>query len=167
MFFDPNELLNATARASKGKLSIAGRNVRTTARRSMRKPRQKRLGDLTKEERRQWRIAVSMWERGGKQGPRPRRPSMPSKPGTPPRVKRGDLKKHLYYIFDKSTKSVVIGPAKYSPATGAPKTLEFGGRSQVSNGRGMAKVAKRPYMRPALKKEKPKLAALWRGAIKK
>lgn len=60
-----------------------------------------------------------------------------SSPGQPPSSKTGILKKYLFFGYDRSTESVVIGPAKvnqlafYSRGSvsedGAPATLEYGG----------------------------------------
>lgn len=54
-----------------------------------------------------------------------------SKPGEPPRMRTGLLKKFLFYGYDASSDSVVIGPAAISGGTDAPHVLEFGGASKI------------------------------------
>lgn len=60
-----------------------------------------------------------------------------SKPGSPPKSHTGILKRFLYFVYDKNSSSVLIGPAKTNqvffkgigqPATGTvPSVLEYGG----------------------------------------
>lgn len=74
--------------------------------------------------------------------------------GTAPRVHRGDLKSRNYFGYDPSTKSVVIGPAKYRAGT-VPLLMEIGGTGNVtSNGKvKSARYAPHPFMGPALAAE--------------
>jgi hypothetical protein len=68
----------------------------------------------------------------------------------------------------------VIGPQRLNMTNGdAPPSLEYGGRSRVtSGGRRKKHVVKvvtirpRPFMGPALMKEKPKLPAMWANSVK-
>ena len=73
----------------------------------------------------------------------------PSKPGQPPKVRRGQIKRFLFYVFDEPTESVVIGPTYLASkkSTTVPAMLEY----------GKGKLAKRPFMQPAYKKNIPKL----------
>lgn len=93
-----------------------------------------------------------------------------SKPGQPPFSRSGLLKKFIYFAYDPSHKSVVIGPEKLNGKNkgDAPSLLEYGGTTTLTSfGRKRtARFAARPYMRPAFEKEKPKLPALWRDSIK-
>lgn len=52
-----------------------------------------------------------------------------SKPGEAPRVRKGQLKDLLFFAWDPSTKSLVVGPAKFPGAKGknVPSVLERGG----------------------------------------
>jgi hypothetical protein len=61
----------------------------------------------------------------------------PSKPGQPPRAVREHplVRRHLYYHYDPSSRSAVIGPARLAIDTGAPHTLEFGGSALIRNSR--------------------------------
>lgn len=117
----------------------------------------------------------------------------PSKPGQPPTNQTGLLREFIFFQYDPSTRSVVIGPAK-SPSKKMggrpiPSILEFGGQvavveQQLSGGlwvrgghpmfkRGsgrpertrMATIAPRPYMQPALEKNRDKIAKFWQNAL--
>ena len=102
-----------------------------------------------------------------------RRRKKAAPPGKPPSSHTGLLKKFIFFGYDASRKSVVIGPAKLSGKSDSiPRTLEMGGRSvtEVSKkGKSRKKkvaIAARPYMGPAFEKEKPQLPALWRDSIR-
>lgn len=110
----------------------------------------------------------------------------PSKPGTPPKSHTGILKKFIYFVWDPSARSVVIGPARLNGAGKgeAPSLLEHGGTRAVRrtktirSGKGRKaterKVQKnerltyaaRPYMGPAYAKERPQLDSLWQNSLK-
>jgi hypothetical protein len=55
----------------------------------------------------------------------------------------------------------------------APSVLEYGGNTVVFRRRGgkltsqKVRIAPRPYMAPALEKERPKLPLLWRNSVRK
>ena len=51
----------------------------------------------------------------------------PSRPGTPPNAHVGTLRRLLFFSFDRSTKSVVVGPYALPGRGFAPRALEFGG----------------------------------------
>lgn len=96
-----------------------------------------------------------------------------SAPGQPPFSKTGLLKKFLFFGFDPSTRSVVIGPAKLNSGTNAPEVLEYGGTTTITDrvkGKKIqrrVRIEARPYMGPAYVKEKPKLSPLWANSVKK
>lgn len=165
LFFDSDKVKSLTDAATRRNLGKSGGEVRKIARRSMRKARMKSRGDMTEREIRVFDLRVAQWKLT-KQGPRPKRPLAASKPGEPPRVRRGDIKQQLFYVYDPSSKSVVVGPAKLSRATGAPATLEFGGSTRGSFGKTVT-VAKRPYMQPALAVARPKMSELWKNSVRK
>ena len=85
-----------------------------------------------------------------------------SAPGKPPHSHEGSLRRLLFFGYDRKSESVVIGPVgfKRSPA---PQALEHGGVSRIHRRRkgrlvkAKARIAKRPYMGPALAKERPQL----------
>ncbi len=96
-----------------------------------------------------------------------------SKPGEPPMSHTGLLRDNLFFAFDPSAKSVVVGPAKLNGGSGAPSTLEFGGTAKVTRyakGKRETKtvqIAARPYMRPALEREQSKLPEQLRNSVSK
>jgi hypothetical protein len=118
-----------------------------------------------------------------------------SAPGQPPRVILGQVKDFLYFVYDPTTKTVVVGPIKLGDKSEALPTLERGGEMKVSgllDSRGrfvplrflpavsrqkllqsgklttrFAKVAARPFMIPALEKAKPYLAGMYKDTVKK
>ncbi len=166
VFFDRPAVMNAMERATFRVFSRFGAFVRRTARKSLRKPRQKRIGELTRKERQRFRIQQRLYK-AGKRRRKPRRPLAPSEPGKPPRNRTDVLKKFIYFSFDKTRQSVVIGPAAMGPRTA--DVLEYGGTVTITTGpnRGKRKhVAARPFMWPAYEEEEPKLDAMWRDSIR-
>lgn len=157
-FFDSEITKDLDDDARRG-LARFGGLIRTTARRSMRKPRQKKLSEMTSKERQEFHIRSSIAKKMGEK--KPRRPNMPSAPGEPPRVIGGQVKKFLYFGYDKKERSVVVGPAKINSPTGAPETLEKGGT--VNTRAGRVKISKRPYMLPAHQEHISKLPSLITG----
>lgn len=113
-----------------------------------------------------------------------------SAPGNPPFVREPEslLRKFVFFSYDRSTGSIIIGPARTNKPTGAPEVLEFGGtvrfrtfqpgrvriRSDGSTwqtqGRWVKKtrsMAARPFMRPAFGKGLAGLRQQWQDALKK
>ena len=101
---------------------------------------------------------------------RKRRASAPA--GKPPHSHEGSLRRLILFGYDKAADSVVVGPVGFKKST-APSVLEYGGDTVVLSRRGgrltsrKVKIAPRPYMAPALEKERPKLPILWRNSIRK
>jgi len=109
----------------------------------------------------------------------------PSAPGTPPRSRKGLLKKFLYYVYDPTTKGVIVGPALLSGrrSTIIPALHEHGGTARVTarevrwrteqgqrvkqttKRRVVARYPQRPYMRPALEKVMPRMPQFWRDVL--
>ena len=140
-------------------LAKFGAFTRRAARQSMKKARQKKLSEMTKEERQRFRIKLSIAKAAGDS--RPKRPAAPSEPGKPPKLKRGDIKRPLCFVYEPKERAVVIGPATMSEATGAPEALEKGGVAQTKTGR--VRIAQRPYMKPAFDQNITKLPRLIAG----
>jgi hypothetical protein len=96
-----------------------------------------------------------------------------SLPGPPPRSQTGLFKRFIFFGYDTSAQSVVVGPAKLGGVKGkdAPHALEYGGKTvlgpQTSGFSRSVTIAKRPYMGPSLNKNLPKLPAMWVNSIKK
>lgn len=112
-----------------------------------------------------------------------RKRKKPSPPGKPPSSHVGLLKQFLFFSYDRSTESVVVGPALITRPSGAPETLEYGGRATIERQRFVSgpkygnrvrrvkekhkvRISKRPFMRPALKAELPNFAGLWANSIR-
>lgn len=168
LFFDRAVVIKAMSKATLRALSKAGAFIRTRARSSMR--RRKRA----------------------------------STPGTPPSAHGGaQLKTLLFFSFDPSTKSVVVGPVPFARGE-APNLNEFGGQVQrkrsvvvrsgpprkasprqaaafkrkVRTGQVIPKALPRklvqqkatypprPFMAPALEKERHNLPARWKNSLK-
>lgn len=94
-----------------------------------------------------------------------------SQPGKPPTNRTGLLKKFIFFSWDATTQSVVIGPEKLSGVADGNtlRRLEFGGTgfiTEKSGRRRRVRYRARPTMEPALNAAKQKLPELWRGAVK-
>ncbi|WP_146510779.1 hypothetical protein [Thalassoglobus neptunius] len=145
-------------------LKRAGALIMTIARRSIRKPRRVRIGELTNNqiERHERRI-----RRAKREGfPRPKLPYKHADPGEPPRSATGFLKKFILYGYDKIEEWVVVGPLKSK--TGTVHLLEHGGTAQLPGFRGKIFTMDfkgNPFMRPAEEKARPKLPQLFQNAL--
>lgn len=93
-------------------------------------------------------------------------------PGAPPHSHEGSLRRLILFGYDRASDSVVVGPVGFK-GSAAPSALEHGGSTTVLRRRGgrltsrKVRIAPRPYMAPALEKERPRLPPLWRNSIKK
>ena len=136
-FFDSKTVRAKTDKATRRVLSKFGAFVRRTAKQSIRK--RKRV----------------------------------SQPGKPPSSHIGLLKKFIYFGFDVVRRSVVIGPVRLTQKGrgDAPSALEYGGTVTLEPRRRRdkkrrARIRPRPFMGPAMEKEKQQLPALWRDSVK-
>ncbi len=137
MFFDSKTVRRKTDKATRRVLSRFGAFVRQTAKRSIRKRKKT------------------------------------SEPGKPPSSHTGLLKKFIFFGFDVVRRSVVIGPVRLTQKgrSEAPAVLEYGGVVTMTARRREGKkrrahIRPRPFMGPAMKKEKPQLPGLWRDSVK-
>ncbi len=92
-----------------------------------------------------------------------------SPPGQPPGLWTGLLRKFVFFSYEPSKKSVVIGPTLINGRTGrVPEVLEYGGTEQIEiNGKRVAaRYAGRPYMHPALEIEQKRLPGLLEGSVR-
>jgi hypothetical protein len=102
-----------------------------------------------------------------------------SAPGSPPSSHTGLLKKFIFFGYEPSHRSVVIGPVRLSQKGRgeAPSLLEYGGSTKVEHrgpsatlrtGKRMkkARIRPRPFMGPAFEAEQPKLPAMWRDSLR-
>lgn len=136
LFFDRQVVLQAVDKAKREVLSKAGAFIRTAARTSIRK-------------------------RNGT-----------SRPGRPPYSHTGLLRRFILFGYDRSSDSVVVGPVGFGRSR-APNVLEFGGVTERPRWwrrrreqRRWVRVRARPFMGPALEKERDKLPALWAGSVR-
>jgi len=89
-----------------------------------------------------------------------------SQPGNPPFSHTGTLKRFIFFGYDQSRRSVVIGPVIVPGKKGvAPSVLEYGGRINHPDG-FRADIKARPYMGPAFKREIENLPNIWLTIIK-
>ncbi len=102
---------------------------------------------------------------------KPNKAGDPSPEGQPPRAQTKTLKSSIIFAYDSTQRAVYIGPRILPGRIGkdAPEALEKGGTStaMTKRGRRRQRVAKRPFMVPALEKRLPELPLLWRNAIHK
>jgi hypothetical protein len=93
-----------------------------------------------------------------------------SEPGQPPSSHVGTLRNFIFFSFEPTNKSVVIGPTRTSGAGTAPEMLEHGGTSAFVPPRRRrpvtARYRPRPFMTPAFDEERKKLPALWRDSVR-
>lgn len=163
-FFDREAVISAMSDSTRSVLSKVGAFIRQRAKSSIRKARQKSLSEMTPDELLAYRIRVDRAKRDGE--PRPKRPLASSRPGEPPRSRLGYLRKYLFFAWDATTKSLVVGPARFNGAKGiAPTTLEYGGTVTIGNRR--VRIQPRPYMRPAFEAEQKQLPQRWAEAAAK
>lgn len=118
-----------------------------------------------------------------------RRRKRPSEPGQPPSVHSGELREYLFFAWDASSRSVVVGPAGFKNSD-VPNLQEFGGVRTNQRERTIRVVApgqgprgrrteartlragepivypKRPYMAPALEKELSRVPSLFQNAVR-
>jgi len=96
-----------------------------------------------------------------------------SNPGDPPSSHVGLYKRNIFFAYDRSERSVFIGPVLLREGSTVPSALEHGGMSFVIEPRlGIKRrrqitVAARPHMRPAFEAELPKAAGLWKNQVKR
>lgn len=136
LFFDRQVVLRAVGKAKREVLSKAGAFIRQTARTSIRR----RKGT--------------------------------SRPGRPPYSHTGLLRRWILFGYDRRSDSVVVGPVGFKRSK-APNVLEFGGvtnrprwwRRKRKLSRKL-RVRARPFMGPALEKERDKLPAMWAGSVR-
>lgn len=166
LFFDKKAVTSSVDKATRRVLSKFGAFTRRTAKKSIKKARQKKLSEMTPTEVSSYRKRQAI---GKRKGFKVKRPLAPSKKGGPSRARTGLVKKHIYFLFDPLKRSVVIGPARLSKSSDAPRVLEHGGTTTISSGKDKGKRIKidpRPTMQLAYREEQPKLAQLWKNSVR-
>lgn len=151
-FFNTEAVMARLGEAERIRLMRAGALVRKLAQQSIRP-----AVIINRKERRAAKKA-------GLKEPKPQYRA--SNPGEPPRSRRGDLKKFIFFGYeDASGPNVVIGPALLGGrASDVPHRLEFGGQFRERGGR-IVTVKKRPFMRPAFDKAVKIMPALFRDSF--
>ena len=105
--------------------------------------------------------------------------SKPSASGRPPKSRKGTLKQHIYFSYEPTKQSVVIGPQLLPRARKDNLImLEHGGRRQMAvPGRDphdrthivllrvTAHYPARPFMDPAFNKNLPRAASLYKNQL--
>jgi len=135
-FFDKPAIMKQMDVARRKALSKAGAFVRRDARQSIRKSRKS------------------------------------SEPGKPPRSHQGDLKRFLFFSYDPAAESVVVGPVRLTKIGAAPQVLEHGGSTTIRTGRRGRRgkravtMAARPFMGPALEKNKSKIPEAFLNSVR-
>jgi hypothetical protein len=91
-----------------------------------------------------------------------------SEPGQPPTNRTGLLKRNIFFVYEPTRSSVVIGPVLLNRSSGAPELLEHGGTViRRIGGRSVRMTYRpRPYMGPAYEAEQSKLDSLWRNSVR-
>ena len=99
-----------------------------------------------------------------------RRRKKVSPPGQPPSSHTGLIRRFIWFGYEPTSRSVVIGPVRLSQKGRgeAPELLEHGGATTLlrHGKRVRAHFRGRPFMGPAFTKEQPKLPALWRDSVR-
>jgi hypothetical protein len=94
-----------------------------------------------------------------------------SQAGQPPSSHVGTLKRLIFFAFEPP-KNVVIGPIEFDGRFEGAEALEYGGKSTIKTISKTGHKTKsitiqaRPFMGPAMEKEKPKLPGMWADSIK-
>ena len=82
----------------------------------------------------------------------------PSKVGKPPHTRRGKIRRAIVYAVSKDKLDAIIGPMASRVGT-AGEAHEFGGEYKGQQ------FPERPFMGPALEKERDRLPSYWRGTV--
>ena len=138
-FFDRASILDVLDKQERKYLARYGALVRSIARRSIKK-QPYRVGSKNERDRRRDRRRRA------------------SKPGFPPGDVTGILKKTIFFSFDDSRRTVVIGPIKTSGTKGrnVPETLEY----------GRGRIRPRPFMVPAHNEALPQAENIYKETIR-
>lgn len=152
-FFDRARVIQAMDRAARRNLSKFGAFVRTRARTSLRyRNKPSSAGSPPHVHKTLTRTKTSKKGKVSKQSVSP-------------------LRDFLFFAYDGSRKSVVIGPVKLNDRQGSvPEVLEHGGSSVIRDSLGRQRsvvIAARPFMRPALDATRKELPSIWRDSIQR
>lgn len=154
--FSPESVIKEVRKAGRKIAYKAGGLIRTISKRKLKPRLQKKVSELTEEEKEKYDQSKKRAKRKGL--PRPKRPFKPSAPGEPPRLRdaKSPLKYLLFFAVGKDN-DVVIGPKRAK--SGIAGVLEYGG---TSNGK---RIEPRPFMGPSLEEAAPKLDDYWQNSV--
>lgn len=154
--FSSDAVIKEVKKAGRKIAFKAGGLIRTISKRKLKPQVQKKVSELTEEEKEKNRLLKKIAKRKGL--PSPKRPRKPSAPGEPPRVRdvKSPLKYLLFFAVGKDN-DVVIGPERAK--SGIAGVLEYGG---TSNGK---RIEPRPFMGVSLEEAAPKLDDYWQNAV--
>lgn len=162
-YFDPGPAQKAEEKATTKALFKMGAFIRRAARSSIKNPRKRKISDLDSDELEDYQTRVRIAERTGE--PKPDLGTASSKPGEPPRNQTGYIKKFIFFVVEKTKRTVVVGPAKLNrPSINALEALERGGNSTDAGGKPV-NIEARPFMGPAEERERDKFAALYENSL--
>ncbi len=88
-------------------------------------------------------------------------------PGDPPRRHVGTLRRGIFFSYEMSKKSVVIGPVVLGGGSAQNlMALDQSGSVIIQGQKKQRRVfiKARPFMMPAYEEEQPKLSAMWKDA---
>ena len=172
LFFDRPGLLRVIDKQTRDRLQKMGGKVRDYARRSIKRKQPSKL-QLEKS-----RGGPPNWYpehvRNRAKASIQKRINSASEPGQPPfshSTNQHNLRS-IWYAWDPATKTVVVGPVKFSDSN-VPEILEYGGTSESivwvkrKPVRKKVKIAARPYMEPAKNTAVNKHLDLFSGMLQK
>ena len=159
MFFGSESVMRAVDSATRRAMSKFGAFVRRSAKSSLRLARKMTLADMTPEQREIYGPGRDAKGKVTPAAPKWMWPSVSSEPGDPPKLhirplSINPLRKLIFFAYDRFEKSVVIGPLRFR--TGGAEKLEH----------GTAGYESRPFMGPAMERERSKLPQLWKNSVK-
>lgn len=139
------------------------RFTRVSARSMIKKARQKKKSQLTKDQEAEYQKKLRLYKAGVLKN-KPVRGWQSSNPGEPPRWRpnpryggKTPLRNLIVYHYDKESQSVLVGPEGYRTLSGhvGLGPLEQGGRRSYKTRKGKTvkvKMKARPFMRSAMRK---------------
>jgi hypothetical protein len=96
-----------------------------------------------------------------------------SKPGTPPSSHSGELRSGIFFVYEPTRSTVIVGPVGFKGSE-VPEALEKGGRVRIKTKRRRsdrrrtvrAVVKPRPFMGPAHEKTLERVPEIFRNSVR-
>lgn len=158
--FDTRKVAKIFGKKAGTALKRFGAFTRRVAKSSIKKARQKKASELTKEQKESYKRALALYK-DGRIKEKPIRGWQSSEPRQAPRWHPGGmggkspLRELILFEYNKADQSVVVGPKEFRTAGGTKGVgaLEKGGKAKKqSYQRRAIRMKKRPFMVPAMKK---------------